>query len=92
MQLYLKAIINIKIFAEVTVGFEEPSYSVNEDEGPVSVCVEVVDGGFQIPVVVTIDSSDGTATCMFIILHIYNGTSTPDALGREWSVLISEVS
>ena len=56
---------------------------MNEDEGPVRVCVEVVEGGFQIPVVVTIDSTDGTASCTFIFVHMYNGTCTSDTLGRE---------
>lgn len=37
-------------------------YSVAEDEGPEMVCVVVFDGNTQIPVTVTVNSNDGTAT------------------------------
>ena len=37
-------------------------YTVNENEGPQEVCVVVRNGGFQVPVRLTINSRDGTAS------------------------------
>jgi hypothetical protein len=47
---------------EVTIGFGSPIYSVDENEGPQEVCVVVMSGGFQIPVRVTVNSRDGSAS------------------------------
>ena len=50
------------ITPDVTIGFEFPGYSVDEDGGQVTVCAVVFDGGFRIPVTVRVNSRDGSAT------------------------------
>ena len=47
---------------DVTLGFEETLYSGDEDDRQVVVCVVVMSGGFQIPVMTTVNSFDGSAT------------------------------
>ena len=37
-------------------------YTAGEDDGSVEVCAVITDGGSRIPVVVTVNSQDGTAT------------------------------
>ena len=47
---------------DVTPEFEEPDYSVPEDEGPVEVCVRVPAGQLEREVVISLLASGGTAT------------------------------
>ena len=47
---------------DVTPEFEEPDYSVPEDEGPVEVCVRVPAGQLEKEVVISLLASGGTAT------------------------------
>ena len=58
---------------DVTIGFELPTYSVDEDGGSVTVCAVVLDGGFQIPVMVRVNSMDGSATSIGIYTYIVYG-------------------
>ncbi len=48
--------------AGVVIDLELPSYTVNEANGTVEVCATIVSGTLERSVVVTISTSDGTAT------------------------------
>ena len=50
------------VCVDVTIGFEFPTYSVDEEDGPQEVCAVVRSGGSLIPVTVSVNSRDGTAT------------------------------
>ena len=47
-------------YADVIVGFDMTSYSVAESNGSVNLCI-FIHGRSDIPVLVTINTSDGTA-------------------------------
>ena len=53
---------NFSVLPDVTIGFERTSYTEREDGGSVRVCAVVTDGGFLIPVMVRVNSIDGSAT------------------------------
>ena len=46
---------------------------MDEDGGSVTVCAVVLDGGFQIPVMVRVSSMDGSATSIGIYTYIVYG-------------------
>ena len=46
----------------MTIGFDRPSYNVNETDMKVEVCARILDGSLERPVVVALLTSDGTAT------------------------------
>ena len=46
----------------MTIGFDRPSYNVNETDMTVEVCARILDGSLERPVVVALFTSDGTAT------------------------------
>ena len=50
------------VLPDVTPEFEEPDYSVPEDEGPVEVCVRVPAGQLEREAVISLLASGGTAT------------------------------
>ena len=52
----------ISFHADVTPEFEEPDYSVPEDDGPVEVCVRVPAGQLEREAVISLLASGGTAT------------------------------
>ena len=76
------------------VGFEFSMYNVAEDEGPQTVCVLVIEGGSQIPVSVTVNSRDGTATStcelctltQLSMMLLVNTTFKDDAIGKLFSM------
>ena len=49
-------------FPDVTIGFEPAAYTVNEDDGTVTLFVRVLDGELARPVTVGFNTEDGTAT------------------------------
>ena len=46
----------------MTIGFDRPSYNVNETDMTVEVCARILDGSLERPVVVALFTSEGTAT------------------------------
>lgn len=50
----------------VAVSFEQDTYSVNENSGPVQPVLRL-DQPFSTPVVVTVEAQDVTATGMYVI-------------------------
>ena len=46
----------------MTIGFDHPSYNVNETDMTVEVCARILDGLLERPVVVALFTSEGTAT------------------------------
>ena len=59
---YPRMLFVISFHADVTPEFEEPDYSVPEDDGPVEVCVRVPAGQLEREVVISLLASGGTAT------------------------------
>ena len=57
----VSGLICCSIITVITPEFEQPDYSVPEDEGPVEVCV-VVDDVLERDAVVVIQTEDNTAT------------------------------
>ena len=49
----------------VTIGFENETYSSDEGQGSVEVCVRVIDGGLQRDVEVSLVTQDGSAVGKF---------------------------
>ena len=49
-------------FTELTIGFDPSTYTVNETDMTVQVCASIQDGSLQRDAVVTLSTSDGTAT------------------------------
>ena len=52
------------------IGFEIPEYSVKEGDGLVEVCVVIEEGSLQRPVLVTLSTSDFSATRKETIVQI----------------------
>ena len=46
----------------MTIDLEDPSYSVNEENGTIEVCAVITSGSLERSVVVTIATAEGTAT------------------------------
>ncbi len=56
---------NFLVHIDVTVGFERPSYIVDERDGSVVVCLSVIDpADFTLDVFVRVETEDGDAKCM----------------------------
>ena len=47
---------------EVIIDLEDPSYSVNEENGTIEVCAVITSGSLERSVVVTLATAEGTAT------------------------------
>ncbi len=64
----LKICFSSQTLAVVTVAFVPAAYTVREDQGPVSVCLRIIDGSLApgVTATVSIDSADGTATREFV--------------------------
>ena len=56
------------ISLDVTIGFDPSTYSVNEASMTVQVCARILDGSLQRDAVVTLSTSDGTATGLLLAL------------------------
>ena len=54
------------ISLDVTIGFDPSTYSVNEASMTVKVCARILDGSLQRDAVVTLSTSDGTATGLLL--------------------------
>lgn len=52
-------------FAEASVNFTQPSYSVDEGEGQATVCIQMI-GYSTIPLTVTVSTTQGTARGIYI--------------------------
>ena len=52
-------------FIEVEVAFDRSSYSANEGDDSVEVCIRVSRGSIQRTIQVTVNTEDGTATGSF---------------------------
>ena len=50
----------------VTIGLEEPTYTVNEGDGTIEVCAVLTSGTLDRTVTVTLSTSDGSATGMIL--------------------------
>ena len=59
------------VSAEVTIGFKPSSNIVNETELSVQVCVKLLDGTLERAAVVTLFTTDGSATGLFLALSIH---------------------
>ena len=55
----------------MTIGFEPSSYIVNETEVSVQVCVKLLDGTLERAAVVTLFTTDGSATGLFLALSTH---------------------
>ena len=58
----VSGLICCSIITVITPEFEQPDYSVPEDEGPVEVCVRVPAGQLEREAVISLLASGGTAT------------------------------
>ena len=52
----------VSLITGVTIDLEDPSYSVNEENGTIEVCAVITSGSLERSVVVTIETAEGTAT------------------------------
>ena len=55
------------MFAEIVIGFVEPSYIVAESAGQVEVCAEIKEGNLRTTVAVEFSTADGDATGKYTI-------------------------
>ena len=55
-------------FTELTIGFDPSTYYVNETDMIVQVCASILNGSLQKDAVVTLSTSDGTATGLLLAL------------------------
>ena len=53
---------------DITIGFEQTTYSVREDDGSIEVCTIIRTGNLQTSVTVTMATVDGTAVGMYVML------------------------
>ena len=52
----------VSLITGVTIDLEDPSYSVNEENGTIEVCAVITSGSLEKSVVVTLATAEGTAT------------------------------
>ena len=58
---YCTLTVSIPSSPDITIGFENETYSSDEGQGSVEVCARVIDGGLQRDVEVTLITQDGSA-------------------------------
>ena len=62
--------LNMFLHPGITVGLMQTSYNTPEIGGPLSVCVEILNGNLEKNVSLTLSTSDGTAIGMNFRLHV----------------------
>ena len=71
----------MRIFpSELTIGFEQSTYTTNELDGTVTVCAEILEGSVQRSVGVSFDfrAQDGTAGERYILYCVQLSTLSAD--------------
>ena len=59
---------------DVTIGFEQTVYTVQEDDGSREVCVSLREGTLQTSVTVSVNTVDGSATGEFVFDKRFDST------------------
>jgi hypothetical protein len=59
-------------FLGVRIDFEQPEYSVNEENGTIEVCAVIMEGGLERNITITLATRNGTAIGKKAILYMHN--------------------
>jgi hypothetical protein len=59
------SVVSMTSFLGVGIDFEQPQYSVNEENGTIEVCAVIMEGGLERNITITLATRNGTATGMY---------------------------